>query len=226
MIVEYHLVSNSKVIVLLNGLPSLPDKKDVITVLGEKGYSVFVPRYLGTWESEGEFLKESPVNEIDSLITKLKNGIQLEDNEHKFEEVNVIGSSFGGAIGFCLNTKKLVNKLILISPVFDFTVLDDMDSLKDYLKGFFPGAYRFSDSNWQKLSSGQYLSPISNDFTDANKHLIIGGTQDTEILLPELKKFAESKSIKFIELTTEGHMSLSRLKEESNLNYILEFINS
>src|ERR1700757_1635792 len=64
-----------KVIVLCDGMPSMPRKQTLMEFLAGKGYWVFYPRYRGAWESGGEFLARSPhldiLNVIDALETEI-----------------------------------------------------------------------------------------------------------------------------------------------------------
>ena len=53
-----------RVIVLCDGMPSIPRKQSLSEFLAAKGYWVFYPRYRGSWESGGEFLARSPHEDI------------------------------------------------------------------------------------------------------------------------------------------------------------------
>ena len=47
-----------KVIILCDGMPSMPRKQALMEFLAAKGYWVFYPRYRGSWESGGQFLRK------------------------------------------------------------------------------------------------------------------------------------------------------------------------
>src|SRR5271169_2690380 len=89
-----------RVIILCDGMPSIPRKQPLAEFLSTKGYWVFYPRYRGGWESGGEFLQRSPHLDILDVI----DGLQREIRELAFgkrfrvqaDEVFVIGGSFGG----------------------------------------------------------------------------------------------------------------------------------
>lgn len=49
-----------KLIVLCDGMPSIPRKQSLAEFLAAKGFWVIYPRYRGAWESGGEFLAKSP----------------------------------------------------------------------------------------------------------------------------------------------------------------------
>src|SRR5258708_30558084 len=81
-------------VVLLDGLPSNPSSKDeLINKLSGLNYDVFFPRYEGTWESAGEFLKRSPGESIVEFINALKSGIQIENEEYKAKKAFVLVAS-------------------------------------------------------------------------------------------------------------------------------------
>ncbi len=41
-----------KVVILADGMPSVPSKKSVLEYFSKKGFWVFHPRYRGAWESD------------------------------------------------------------------------------------------------------------------------------------------------------------------------------
>jgi hypothetical protein len=49
-----------RVIILCDGMPSIPRKQLLSEFLAVKGFWVIYPRYRGTWESDGQFLERSP----------------------------------------------------------------------------------------------------------------------------------------------------------------------
>src|SRR5579864_1047805 len=53
-----------KLIILCDGMPSLPRKQSLSEFLAAKGFWVIYPRYRGAWESGGEFLERSPHEDI------------------------------------------------------------------------------------------------------------------------------------------------------------------
>ena len=65
-----------RVIVLCDGMPSIPRKQGLASFLAAKGYWVFYPRYRGAWESDGEFLKTSPHLDILDVIGELRQDVR------------------------------------------------------------------------------------------------------------------------------------------------------
>ena len=90
-----------KVIIVCDGMPSLPRKQGLAAFLSGKGYWVFCPRYRGAWESSGQFLGKSPHEDIRDVVDELAKGIREVTFGRRFElspdEIFVIGGSFGGA---------------------------------------------------------------------------------------------------------------------------------
>src|SRR5690349_8598090 len=63
-----HRSRKERVIVLCDGMPSIPRKQGLAGFLAEKGFWVFYPRYRGAWESGGQFLGRSPHQDILDVI--------------------------------------------------------------------------------------------------------------------------------------------------------------
>ena len=57
-----------KVIILCDGMPSIPRKQVLVEFLAGKGYWVFYPRWRGAWESGGQFLERSPHEDILDVV--------------------------------------------------------------------------------------------------------------------------------------------------------------
>src|SRR3974390_1540211 len=60
-----------KMIVLCDGMPSIPRKQSLAEFLAAKGFWVIYPRYRGAWESGGGFLEKSPHEDILDVIDEL-----------------------------------------------------------------------------------------------------------------------------------------------------------
>ena len=63
-----------RVIILCDGMPSVPAKQPLAEFLARQGYWVFHPRYRGAWESGGNFLEKSPVEDIADVISGITKG--------------------------------------------------------------------------------------------------------------------------------------------------------
>src|SRR3989344_1145741 len=96
---QAHRKSN-KVIIICGGMPSYPGKKeDLMMWLSKKGFWVFIPRYRGTWESGGEFLKISPHRDIIDVMDGIQKGFTDLWNHTKYQVLDpnfyLVGYSFG-----------------------------------------------------------------------------------------------------------------------------------
>lgn len=90
-----------KLIILCDGMPSIPRKQPLSEFLAARGYSVLYPRYRGAWESDGQFLAKSPHEDILDIIDDLPKEIEELAFGQRFklspQQIFVIGGSFGGA---------------------------------------------------------------------------------------------------------------------------------
>src|SRR5580700_9732924 len=89
------------IIILCDGMPSIPRKQSLAAFLSKKGYWVFYPRYRGAWESDGVFMERSPHEDILDVIDELPKGVRDSAFDQRFSlspnKIFVIGGSFGGA---------------------------------------------------------------------------------------------------------------------------------
>src|ERR1035437_8100126 len=65
-----------KLIILCDGMPSIPRKQPFSEFLAAKGFWVIYPRYRGAWESGGEFLAKSPHEDILDVLDELPKGLK------------------------------------------------------------------------------------------------------------------------------------------------------
>jgi dipeptidyl aminopeptidase/acylaminoacyl peptidase len=148
-----------KVIILCDGMPSVPRKQPLMEFLSRKGYWVFYPRYRGAWESDGRFLEKSPHEDILDIVSELPNGItEIAFGEHfplSPDEIFVIGGSFGGATALLSSLDPRIKKVVANCPVVDWAVLEEEQSKETsnpsyaaYIREAFGQGYRLSEKNW------------------------------------------------------------------------------
>ena len=117
-----------KVIVLCDGMPSIPRKQTLTTFLSRKGYWVFYPRYRGAWESGGEFLEKSPHRDILDILHELPTELEEIAFGRRFrlapDQVFVIGGSFGGAAAILLSLDPRVKRVVANCPVVRLSAVD------------------------------------------------------------------------------------------------------
>lgn len=212
-------VRMERVIILCDGMPSIPRKQALSEFLAAKGYWVFYPRYRGAWESRGEFLQRSPHLDILDVI----DGLQREFRESAFGrrfrvragEIFVIGGSFGGSAALLCSLDARVKKVIANCPVVDWSILPreqkketSNPSYAAYIREAFGEAYRLSDRNWKKLSGGKFFSPIHHapEMT-ATKIMIFHAQDDPYVPYRSVVKFATLTGAELKLFRRGGHLS-------------------
>ncbi len=208
-----------RVIVLCDGMPSIPCKQPLAEFLAAQGYWVFYPRYRGAWESGGEFLARSP--HLDTL--DVIEGLQGEIRELAFgqrfrvraDEVFVIGGSFGGAAAILCSLDKRVKKVIANCPVVDWGILRESEKAETsnpnyaaYIRAAFGTGFRLSDRNWKKLYSGTFYNPIHHvDEITPSKVMMFHAQDDPNVPYKSVVNFAKCTGVKLKLLRRGGHLS-------------------
>src|SRR6202789_2109256 len=154
-----------KLIILCDGMPSIPRKQALSEFLAAKGFWVIYPRYRGAWESDGRFMEKSPHEDILDIIDDLPQEIEEIAFGRRFrlspDKIFVIGGSFGGAAAILASLHPRVIRVVANCPVVDWKILDRSEKVEtsqanyaEYIREAFGNAYRLSDANWKKLRSG------------------------------------------------------------------------
>ena len=208
-----------KVIILCDGMPSIPRKQALAEFLAAKGYWVFYPRYRGAWESGGEFLERSPHLDILDVM----DGLGREFRELAFgrrfrvsaSETFVIGGSFGGAAAILCSLDARVKKVIANCPVVDWGILSreqkketSNPSYAAYIRDAFGQGYRLSDRNWNKLSDGKFYNPVyhANEMTGA-KIMMFHAQDDPYVPYRSVETFAKRTGARLTLFRRGGHLS-------------------
>lgn len=207
-----------KVIVLCDGMPSVPHKQPLMTFLSGKGYWVFYPRYRGAWESGGEFLQESPHEDILDVIGELPKGVRELAFGQRFklspDEIFVIGGSFGGAAAILTSLDPRVKKVIANCPVVDWAILDKEEkaetsnpSYAAYIREAFGNGYRLSDKNWRKLRGGKFYNPVRHvQEIQPAKIMMFHAKDDPYVPYKTVKEFAARTGVALNTLQRGGHV--------------------
>jgi len=212
-----------RVIVLCDGMPSIPRKQSLSEFLAAKGYWVFYPRYRGSWESGGEFLARSPHEDILDVIGGLKKEFRElafgRTFQVKAEEAFVIGGSFGGAAAVLCSLDRRVNKVIANCPVVDWGILRRSEHTETsnpnyaaYIREAFGDCYRLSDKNWKKLYSEKFYNPAHHaSEIDPEKVLMFHAQDDPHVPYQSVVKFSQRTGANLKLLKRGGHLSTDKI---------------
>ena len=226
--------SNGKTIIILPGLPEYPRPKKIMEDLSLKGYHVVYPRYSGTFESDGLFLKRSPSEDVVFLLNELRNDklVELYAKEKKkipCNEVIIIAMSFGGSVALEIakSDKFKDTKFIIGAPVLDFKTHgdipgeQDLRNLKRFLLDGFPNIYRFEERDFDNLLEGKVISTAYDTKKFYGDITVFHGTNDEAISFDKVKDFSDSKGIKLLKLEGEVHLSIEKLVKFAETNELL-----
>lgn len=212
-----------RIIILCDGMPSIPSKQPLVEFLSKKGYWVFYPRWRGAWESGGQFLQRSPCLDILDVIGELPNGVQEMAFGERFslspDEIFVIGGSFGGAAAILASLDKRIKKVVANCPVVDWTILGQEQgketsnpSYAAYIREAFGQAYRLSDNNWDKLRSGRFFNPAFHaDEIQGSKIMMFHAKDDPYVPWKGVDRFAKRVGANLSLLSRGGHLSTTRI---------------
>jgi pimeloyl-ACP methyl ester carboxylesterase len=207
-----------RVIILCDGMPSIPRKQTLATFLSQNGYWVFYPRYRGAWESDGEFLEKSPHEDILDVIDELPKGVREIAFGRSFsfvpDEIFLIGGSFGGAAAILCSTDPRVKRAIANCPVVDWSILPRSERIETsnpsyaaYIREAFGRAYRLSDRNWRKLHSGKFYNPaaIVRQIIPS-KIMMFHAKDDPYVPWRSVERFARRTGVTLKLLARGGHL--------------------
>ena len=185
-----------RVIILCDGMPSIPRKQGLCEFLAARGFWVVYPRYRGAWESGGEFLQRSPREDILDVVDELPKGLVESAFGRKFalkpDEIFVIGGSFGGAAAILDRSEK---------------VETSEENYAAYIREAFGNAYRVSDANWEKLRSGSFYNPWSRRAEiEAGKVMIFHAMDDPHVPFEGSVRFAEETGALLKTVRRGGHL--------------------
>ncbi len=221
-----------KVIIFCPGMPSSSSKGAVLDFWSKKGFWVFLPRYRGSWESSGSFLKVSPDKDILDVAEGLKKGFSDVYNGQKYKienpEIYLFASSFGGAAALLCSGSEIIKKVIALSPVVDWTKeskKEPIDWLALFVKEAFGEAYRFSKKDWRKLQTGKFYNPVYEiGKIKKDKVFIIHAKDDDVVLFGPVKNFTKKLGCKSLFLKKGGHLSFSCFLKPSFVKRIDKFL--
>lgn len=225
---------SAKVIIFCDGMPTVPYKRDLLSFLAKHGYWIFHPRYRGSWESGGQFLKISPHKDILDVISQLPRGFKdlWSNKTYKVrpKKIYLFGGSFGGPAAILASLDKRVDKVIVISPVVDWRAeskAEPIDLVNKYVMRAFGNGYRYSKRNWDKLKIGKFYNPAARiKEIDGRKLFIIHAKDDESVLWRPVLKFAKAVGAKIMLLKKGEHLSSMNFIKPRFYKKIKKFIDS
>jgi len=208
---------SNKVIILCGGTPSYPGKRDLLKFLSKKGYWAFLPRYRGSWESGGSFLRISPHRDVLDIIDRLPRGFKdlWSGKTHKIArpEIYLLGGSFGGAAVILTSRDKRVRRAVAFSPVTDWraeTKTEPISKLHSFTNIAFGNGYRGTEKDWNKLKGGIFYNPAHEIASiDGAKLLLFHAKDDKIVYARTSAAFAHATGARLVLLPHGGHLSIS-----------------
>lgn len=206
---------SSKAVILYDGCPSVPSKERVAKFFVRKGYWVFHPRYRGTWESGGEFLKKSPADDVDLVIGAIEKGFRDTWSGITYyldiREFIIVGASFGGTQAILASRNSKATKAIAIAPVVDWSVETREEPFAVFLRQVcdgFPGAYRCPKKNFKKLLTKKFYNPVDwAPVLNGKKLFLVHAKDDPSVPYLPTKRFARNIGATYVERARGGHLS-------------------
>lgn len=222
-----------KVMIFCPGMPSVPRHEKLLKMFAKKNYWAISMRYRGAWESDGEFLAQSPHLDVLDVISELdKPVISLwDDVEYNIDakEIIVLGSSFGGPAALLASRDKRVSKVIGFSPVVDWreeTKEEPMDFFKKFTQEAFGQAYRFDSVNWDRLARGEFYNPVSHQGEiDGSKVLLFHALDDTAVPYEPTRKFSDATKSQLVTLKKGDHICTGVLNKFLLQRKVWQFLN-
>jgi len=216
-------------------MPSGSSKASLIEFLARQGFYVVFPRYRGSWESGGSFLKREPTKDISDVMQYVLKNKKLRDLwgrvDHVFPDkpkIYIFAGSFGGPAGILLSGDVRVEGFIAVSPVVDWTMeskAEPIDEMYDFAKLAYGEGYRMKKSAWNKLGTTSFYDPLKQlEKVDGTKIIIFHAKDDESVPFATVATFAEKVAAKFVSFSRGGHLRLNMVTKSSNWRRVEKFI--
>jgi pimeloyl-ACP methyl ester carboxylesterase len=222
-----------RVVIMCDGAPSLPSKKQLLEFFSKKGFWVIHFRYRGSWESDGVFLKDSPHLDVLTVIEQLPKGFVDLWNNKKYklaaDQIILLTSSFGGPAVILASPHPKINKVIAVSPLINWQHMGPAEPYPKMIRFFeeaFGNGYRFAQNGWDKLKAGNFYNPIKAvKKVNGTKLLFIHAKDDRTCPYNTTKRFAEATGAKLVTLPRGDHLSSSIIMQPRFYKIFKQFIN-
>jgi hypothetical protein len=214
LFVSFYLNGGSKNLILANGIPSYVTKHHpLVRFCKENFINLFIPRYYGSFESEGDFSLKNSTTSIEECVKLVSSGKTIELFYQKEiswnpSEVFLLGFSFGALPVLNSNVPSNVKK-ILNSPFINLNLNEQNNGPAKgelyYVERAYPNLFRFKTE--KLIEEYQNLSyPLDSNF------ILIQGKLDDTISKQEIEFIQKMYSPKTI-LFEGGHtIDLESLK--------------
>ena len=172
------------------------------------------------------FLAKSPHEDILDVVDGLAKEVREVTFGRRFQvepaAIFVIGGSFGGAAALLASLDPRVKKVVANCPVVDWSILPQSEkaetsnpSYAAYIREAFGNAYRLSDRNWKKLSSGRFYNPMHHvkEMT-ASKILMFHAKDDPYVPHASVERFARRSGARLKLFQRGGHLSTERIVQK------------
>ncbi len=212
-------LKKTRVVILGDGVPGIPKKQELVEFLAKRGFWVFYIRYRGTWESRGKFLKYPLQKDVLDTIGELPKGFKDLWSGQKYklkpDEVFVVAGSFGGPAALFASLAKRVKKVVVVSPVVDWTAHSREEPWAKYIPFVtqaFGEAYRADRGVWKKLQSGKFYNPAQNPaIFDGGKILMFHAKDDESVGFRSVVKFSKQTGARLKLSKKGGHLKTSAI---------------
>ncbi|MBT3691116.1 prolyl oligopeptidase family serine peptidase [Candidatus Woesearchaeota archaeon] len=221
--------NNGAVIIFCAGIPGKSNYLELAKRYVDEGFTFIHPKYIGSWESYGNFSITKCKETIISFVGGLKAGKIKTVFNNSFDvspkKIFLVGHSFGGSIALSTGAELDIDGIVALAPVVDYSVHakdpnireENLSGLFDFMKFGFENTYRkMNKMEWDNFcETGIDVNPV--DYVDnlRNKRiLLIHGKNDNSVSCNRTKEFYEKlNSEKSVYKETEDNHS--RIKENS-----------
>lgn len=207
----------------------------MLAFLARKGYWAFLPRYRGSWESDGAFLERSPHEDLLDVMSGIERGFAAIGTNDSYQIPNpeffLIGASFGGPAAILAARDARVMRAVSIAGVVDWTKQAETDEPLELMAQFIPAAfgqaYRGDVAVWKKLAAGDFYNPVSEQGSmPGNKLLLIHAQDDTVVPHAPAQTFAHATGARFISFKKGGHTGIGALSARRFWKHVGPFLAS
>lgn len=216
-------------------MPGFPGgKRPLMEFFARKGYWVFNPRWRGSWESGGKFLRLSPERDVRDVMEGIGKGFRdLRSGARQAlpkATITLVGVSFGGAAALLLAPDPRVLKVIAVSPVVDWrspSRAEPIETLYGAVKREFGEGYRMARKDWDKLKTGKFYNPAAHaKEIDGGKVFIFHAKDDCVVRWGPVAKFARATGARLVLRAKGGHFSMNEIMKPSCYKIVRKFLRS